>query len=247
MRTDPDSKAKLLLTESDAADFDLAKKKRVRRNKCLRRLAQIELSEDDYIKEEQRLGEQFGRSDVSPGDVFWGLANQRLAALADPLDAHNLKMTYWIMGLHLLDEGRKHEEIQDAQRESHQWALAQIDSFNEMGISTTQTTAVISARCCDTCNTLDGKEFTFGEVDEPWEQILPQAQCENDWCTCMWSGKNTRPDVATTTPRISASGSPTKADLQVEEDDDLLANILIGVVCAIVIIPFLAFLIWAWT
>jgi len=60
VRTDPDSKAKLFLTESGAKDFDLAKKNRSARNKVLRRLAGWELSEVDYLREEKRLIESFG-------------------------------------------------------------------------------------------------------------------------------------------------------------------------------------------
>ena len=96
VRTDPDSKAKLLLTEFGAEEFDQAKKARSARNKVLRRLPILGLEEGNYLLEERRLSKQFGRA-PSPGDVYWGLANSTLQQLipSPGKNAHQIKQIYW--------------------------------------------------------------------------------------------------------------------------------------------------------
>ncbi len=187
VRTDPDSKAKLLLTEFGAEEFDRAKKARSARNKVLRQLPVLGLEEGAYLLEERRLSKQFGRA-PSPGDVYWGLANSTLQQLVPSpgKNAHQIKQIYWQMGLHLLAEGRSREEVQRQQKESHRWGLTGelkgwqgfVDVGDRLAVVRTDT-------CCETCGALDGTEYTYKEAID--KLPLPQAECEKEWCTCWWS------------------------------------------------------------
>jgi len=192
VRTDPDSKAKLLLTEFGAEEFDQAKKARSARNKVLRRLPILGLEEGNYLLEERRLSKQFGRA-PSPGDVYWGLANSTLQQLVPSpgKNAHQIKQIYWQMGLHLLDEGRSREQVQRQQRESHRWDLTDSQKgWQKVGgtsgrLCVVRTDKGTEYACCEPCTALEGAEYTYKDALD--KLPLPQAECEKDWCTCMWA------------------------------------------------------------
>ncbi len=203
VRTDPDSKAKLLLTKSGAEDFDRAKKVLSARNKVLRRLPVLGLEEGAYLLEEQRLSEQFGHT-PSPGDVFWGLANSTLQRLVpNPAkNGHQIKQIYWHMGLHLLDEGRSRERVQREQRESHRWQLTgELNEWQGFGGAGERLAVIRTDTCCETCGALDWTEFTYEEAID--KLPLPQAECERDWCTCMWTSTGGYSDDLDLTSEIS--------------------------------------------
>lgn len=195
LRTDPDSKNKVFLTKSEVEEFDRLKKNRSERNRALRDLAGMDLDETDYRREEKRLSEKFG-SNASPGDIYWGLANQTLQKLiADPKNgdaehwhrnAHQIQMLYWKMGLHLLRENRSREQVQDQQRESHKWRLTK-EHRTYLSMRKTSIFSIDVGSCCDTCRILEGGEYTFEKALE--EMPLPQVDCEKDWCTCWWVNK----------------------------------------------------------
>lgn len=187
LRTEPTSKTKLLLTKSEADEFDRAKKARSLRNRVLANLEEFGLNEGHYTKTEKRLTKEFGRS-PSAGDVFWRLANERIERLGrnPEKNAHDLKRCYWSMGLHLLHEGRSREAVQNQQRESHRWALIEDHTnWRNYGSHNEWIPIVDTSFCCETCGGLNGVEYTYEEALA--KMPLPQADCEEDWCLCGWS------------------------------------------------------------
>lgn len=188
VRTDPDSKAKLLLTEFGAGEFDRAKKARSARNKVQQQLG---LEEGAYLLEEQRLAKQFGHA-PSPGDVFWGLANSTLQQLVPSpgKNAERIQQIYAQMGLHLLEEGRSREEVQKQQRKSQRWQLIHMQTSSKgFGPNFGHHCVVLTQKgteyaCCETCSALERAEYTYEEALD--KLPLPQAECEKDWCTCVW-------------------------------------------------------------
>lgn len=189
LRTDPDSKVKVLLTEGGADEFDRKKKVRSDRNRVIRELLStpaLELDGGDYLKEEQRLAEMFNCK-PSPGDVFSGLTNGKLNQLfPDPeKNAHLIHMIYFMMGLRALRESRSREAVQRLQREGHRWKLMDYQMSAHHFGGTPGRGAVISTNpCCETCSALEGANYTHEKALD--EMPLPQSTCEKDWCTCMW-------------------------------------------------------------
>jgi len=129
-------------------------------------------------------------------------------------NAHQIQQIYWQMGVHLKDEGRPREQVQEQQRLSHQWRLNRDKSVSEIfGESGLGKQVTISTRsCCDACHVLEGKEYTFGDALN--EAPLPQAQCEWDWCLCTWARK--RGDNASTSDLFGFDHLADELSLEIE-------------------------------
>ena len=92
-----------------------------------------------------------------------------------------------------------------------------------------------AANCCDTCEIRNREEFTVEEATKG--APLPQEECENDWCTCMWvMGKNPLPGTKGSRPSpydIDIEGPGKKVtekeeELTIKEGCLIFAVILIG-------------------
>ena len=219
VRTHPDTKEKLLLSEEGAKEFDTQKKSRSQRNKAIRKVAALGLDESAFLKHEKKLLEEFG-STPSPGDVYWSAANSRVLSLGrkPKENAQMLNSIYWAMGHHLLDEGRSKKHVQALQKKSHKWELVQmVVEFEYLGQD--RNAVIDAANCCDTCEIRNREEFTVEGATE--DAPLPQEECENDWCTCMWvMGKNPLPGTKGSRPSpydIDIEGSGKKVTEKEEE------------------------------
>lgn len=216
VRTHPVSKAKFLLTEEGAAEFDDAKRTLAARNKVIRGLPVLGVGDGAYDREEQRLAEKFGKS-PSPGDVYWSMANKAVQRLGrDPENnAHQIQQIYWQMGLHRLGEGAAKADVQMSQRESHRWQLTnRLFQFQEASLASRYKAEIRTDTCCTSCGALEG---TLYDIEEAIEVLpLPQPECEEDWCTCWWSFRIAGP---------SRGGGPALLDEvvthlgDIEEDD----------------------------
>jgi len=215
----------------------------------------MDLDETDYYREEKRLSEKFGTT-ASPGDIYWGLANQTLQKLiSDPKNgdiahwgrnAHQIQMLYWKMGLHLLRENRPREQVQNQQRESHKWDLTK-EYQSDLAVvgHPISMVYVMADTCCSTCQLLEGEEYTYEKALE--EMPLPQTDCEKEWCTCMWNRKFSEDQVEVYSVD-SVSHEKEDEDISIEVNVTssvkpaqgcLASFVLISFALLLVVIPFL--------
>ncbi len=186
VRTDRGTGEKLYFTSDTVARFDAERAAVAARNKAMRRIEGMGLSEADYESKANELAEKWG-SRPQPSDVYWTLANEQVMQLGDPRHSgQEIAQIYWSMALVMREEGRGHE---DFQRRSHHARLthgqATVEEFGAGWMA-----VVIAGGCCDVCAEMDGRTYTFEQALE--EMPLPPEGCTRGWCTCMWA--NAPPD-----------------------------------------------------
>ncbi len=250
LRTDPNTKDKVLLTEASVIEFDEEKKHIMGRRKILRLLWFEKDSELSYEKAESKLAEKFG-SKPSPSDVYWSIANRKAAGLArnpegrgtEYRNAQAAGMIYHQMALHLHDEGKSKARVQQVQRQGLRWLLinsqimfAEFESGGDVSIS--------SDVCCDTCLTSHKKQV--GDLDElcaNWESLpVPQEGCEFDYCNCSLRAMPNHNKKSTYVLKPKKSSSSKVASAAAAQEAGCLtslvtlATLLFGLACLLVVV-----------
>ena len=181
VRTQRGTGGKQLLTVEEAARLDAQRKAKAARNKALRRIEWLGVTDRDFDVRERQLAEQWG-TDPHPGDVFWSIANEKITALGSEGQWHELSMLYQQMGAHLLDEGKPHRRLQ---QQAHEAELRHLATLSEWEPEGRRRAVILANACCDACEQLDGQVFTFEEAMDAIP--LPPEVCEREWCNCLWS------------------------------------------------------------
>jgi len=106
IRTDRKTGEKLYLTSDAVTGFDAERAAVAARNKAMRRIEGMGLSEADYESKANELAEKWG-SRPQPSDVYWTLANEQVMLLGDPRQrGQEIAPIYWSMALVMREERR---------------------------------------------------------------------------------------------------------------------------------------------
>lgn len=177
VRTDPETREKVITTEEGAHQIDARKKRIAYRNRWLRVLGTYGITSQHVEQEKARLRKRFRREPVD-SDVFWGLFNS--LAMHQPSQS-----LYYQMALFLDEEGR---DFIHALQQSHRIELL---NYKEGGITEVEISTVRDEYCCPSCPALEGKVF---RIDNALEQMpIPNRPCtayqnnpKQGFCRCTY-------------------------------------------------------------
>ncbi len=184
LRTDRATKEKRYLTTEGAVAFDKAKALASAKKKAIRRIEALGLTVADYETTEAELTKQFGTR-PNPGDVYWRVANEQVMRLGDPrINGYEMQQIRSQMARHSKEEGRSAVHIQKLGHKERLW-YEKASLADYAGDDGSPWRARVSANaCCDVCEELDGRIYTFDQAIE--EMPIPPDGCTRGWCNCGW-------------------------------------------------------------
>jgi hypothetical protein len=182
VRTDPVTKEKLMLTSTDADEYDRAKQRDRDRRKVLRQLGGS-FGVDDYDQIEAELRVKFGGAEPEPGDVFWSIAcNLQLSQEANGM-WEEAAGTWRKMANHLQDEGR---DPTTALTKAFENILRYHAELTAPGSPSTAD-PFLDIRThpdCEPCSVDEGRRVGVAEARQIMP--LPHAGCADGFCRCSY-------------------------------------------------------------
>jgi len=189
IRTLPDTREKVLVTEDDAQRIDAEWESKGKRAQLLSSLEAFGISQSEFLNRKELLSKKYGR-EASDRDVAWGLYNERInrEAKSGAPDFHTLQMLYYTMALFLDEEGKDSFSTLVEAKKCELRAL-------EKNFGAKRKVKILTAKeqSCPECQKLEGKIFT---IDEALRSMpLPCKECTNPgytddddkgFCRCMY-------------------------------------------------------------
>lgn len=175
VRTDPETREKVVTTEKGAQKIHARKKRIAYRNRWLRSLASYGIGEQDFVAEKARLGKQFGK-EPPDADIIWGLFNSLV-------ERQPSTSPYYEMALFLEEEKRDFIPILQQSRK------LDLLPWKEAGMEKVKIHAADQA--CPSCKSLQGQVFTIDAALK--EMPIPNRECTTHWhhptqgfCRCVY-------------------------------------------------------------
>jgi len=182
IRTLPETKEKVLMTEDGAKTFDEEKKRKSFEKKWLRVLENYGITDHDVRRQTEKLSEKWGQP-ANTVDVIWSLFNQHL--IPNETDFQQLKMIYHSMALFLSE---RNEDFFPLLQESIKMELLAAKQN-----AWAKKVEICADSCCKTCKKLHGKIFTIDEALQ--EMPIPVKEClsimnkgnKQGFCFCFYN------------------------------------------------------------
>ncbi len=180
VRTLPQNRTKVLVTEEEAKKIDLEWEKDNFKNKWIENLKQYGITERDIDISRNQLSKIYGY-EANDRDVIWSIFNELVARNKD---FHDLGMIYFYMALFLKEEGMDFFSILQESVKMSLIILKCEGRRNKVRIITAKNT-------CKACQLLKDKVFT---IDEALDKMpIPCKECtfdsdekQNGWCRCSY-------------------------------------------------------------
>lgn len=170
-------KQKFYLTEAQVEAFEKKRAREYLRNAAIRAAENIHVNLEKFETRERDLQDEMPGS--GPHDVFWSLANERVASLMKPQmsssDWHRLSMVYFQQALWLNKQERDYWHLKSEADKAY------AQSYALQGIETLE----IVAEDCDECRAFHGKQYPIHQAVKSWP--IPEGVCTAKWCTCTWN------------------------------------------------------------
>jgi len=183
VRTLPDSRQRVVVTEEQAQQIEAEWAKINFRRRWLSPLAPYGVTEADLDHRKDALSRKFGR-EASDRDAVWSLFNAVVAVVARVSNFNGLKMLYFEMALFVGAEGKDpFHLLQQSQK------MELMRYKGTLGFTGVEIFACEDS--CEACRKLDRKVFTIEEALE--KMPIPCRECTNPilsddwgWCRCFY-------------------------------------------------------------
>ncbi|MSP21869.1 MAG: hypothetical protein EXR66_02435 [Dehalococcoidia bacterium] len=150
-----------------------------RRAAAITAAARFGVTEAEFGHTERLLAEQSGGVS-GPGDALWAMSIRAIERFTSARDWDGAGLVY-LAQARWLHEHEPGQDFREPLRLAHQAAVLDIQKRRHHA-----RVAIEGRRCCATCATLDGEEFSFAHAIE--EAPIPNHACEHHWCACTWRG-----------------------------------------------------------
>ncbi len=187
VRTDPDTKTKIVVDETGAKRIEKIYRQQAVANELERNL-RFNVSDFDslYKATESELTQKwmpkFGRG-PSHNDVLWGVAGRLIRRAADTGDFSSMSRVYFDQALYIHNLGKDCHYLLKPAKEMELREIAK-SGFKEVFI--------IANQSCEVCHKLDGKKYSIEEALAT--HPLPCLECKfklneaapTGWCRCLY-------------------------------------------------------------
>jgi len=185
VRTDPDTREKMITTEKDAQEIDVRRKRIAYRKRWIGRLALYGITDQHFEAKKAQLGKEF-QKEPRDADVVWGLFNNLLTQQMKTSDHDALKGLYYDMALFAEEEGREFFHLLQQARKM------ELLHWREAGIGVTKVEILTAGdKACPSCQPLRGKIFKIKDALK--EMPIPNKDCTTHWhhpkqgfCRCSY-------------------------------------------------------------
>ena len=180
VRTSPSTRGKVLVTEEGSKKIDIELKKISFRNRWLREIEGLGITEKDFYSRKEIFFVKNG-VEVKDGDVFWSLFNE---SITKTRDLHQSKMIYYLMSLFLHEEGRDYFATRQLS--------AKMELIQNQNSSLKLNAVIITAGdSCEACKKSANKVMTIEEALE--KMPIPCKECthtisdnKRGFCRCCY-------------------------------------------------------------
>lgn len=181
VRTSLSTQSKVLVTEEESKEIDLAWEAESKRAKWFKFFNEHGVQEKAFYERKEVFSKKIGKM-ASDGDVFWSLFNE---LISNTRDLHSLKMIYYEMALFLNEEGK------DSYLMLQQAAKMDLMSFKKQGFIKKVRVITAQEQSCEACRQLTDKVFTIEEALEkmpiPCKECSHKIHDENrNFCRCCY-------------------------------------------------------------
>lgn len=180
VRNSPSTRCKVLVTEEGSKKIDVELKKISFRNRWLREIEGLGVTEKDFYSRKEVFFNKNG-FEAKDGDVFWSLFNELITKTRD---LHKSKMVYYLMSRFLHDEGRDYFPTRQLS--------VKMELMQERNSSIKLKAKIIAAKdSCEACQKLGGRIMSIEEALE--KMPIPCKECthtisdnKKGFCRCMY-------------------------------------------------------------
>jgi len=190
VRTHYLTKQKLVLTEKDAAKYDVEKENYYTDKSLidgLKNYIGVDAKQVDKLVNATRdeLTKKFGFT-AALGDVAWSISNMMIAEAIKKGDKDMIKAIHFQQAMYLHNTGRDCKKIQQLIFDDDLREIKKSEFIKKVSISTAKESA------CEHCKKLEGKIMTIDEALKT--KPLPCGECsykmskraKTGWCRCMY-------------------------------------------------------------
>ena len=179
VKTNPETRLKVLVTEKEAEAIDKEWSKYHSVNDNLKRLISFGITKENFMTKKKSLSNSYG-IEARDRDVTWALLNE---AIIKNDDFKKLSHIYFVQASMLYEEGR------DFFRILQQCRRSELLSYKKFKYN--KKVKILSGCGCDSCTNLNGKVYT---IDEALELMpIPNPSCNykpnssgKGWCRCAY-------------------------------------------------------------
>lgn len=187
VRTDPFTRKRLVLSESQLADNEKAWQKYGNISEFKRALTEASGKDFDslFVQVKNRIRAEFDR-EPSESDVLWAVSNSLVAEAIKKHKTDLIQQIHWAQSVFLCSHGKDYSYIRQADFKTMLLEYKRDSVVRAVSITTAKDSS------CDYCKKLEGKRFSIDEALQ--EKPLPCKQCTfgtedgsaMGWCRCTY-------------------------------------------------------------